>query len=1032
MLPEILTLKNFISYREKTTLDFTKFHIALISGANGHGKSSLLDAITFSLFTMARGVEGNKKGMGDLVTNGENSLSVNFRFFQGGEHYSVTRTFDKIRNASNVLLEVERDGQFVNISENSIRETDEKIREILRMNYETFVTSSFILQGRSDYFTSMPETEKIEVLREALLLNVYEKAREKAREKIRDLQVKKEEAERSITEISEELLKKDEVIRNLKEKESIKEKIDSELEIFKSKLFKLQEDIAKREALRSKQNELQKAFERTKKSILDKENSLSYVDNSLNELCLLIDKKEKISASYTELIKAEEVFNNLFETKLKVDALKNRRNEILAKIDKERSNLIEKLKLKEKAKNDVSESIKETENEIKQIEVELNNQKNEINNLNSEIETIAKKLNELQKIYDESLKKKSIKELTLSNKLSIEKIRREREESIKKQLSEKYEELKRVLSNLEKIDLEFLESELSKKEKAYSNLLSENAEAEAKLNELKKGENEISFQISTFNRHIKEIDEKVDLLNTGEGNCPLCGSPLDEAHRSEILKDLIKERNEVEVKLEGFKISLDEIKTGISKIKLTDSQTLQERVKEVEALRGKLEQKSKEKEYLVGIEKNLKDSIYDLESYLGKLLTEEEESLLKEYTMKLNELENIEEEIEEIKRNIDDTKKINEELNTRKEKLSISISGLTARLEKDKANIVKQTKDLNEIDVEISEIKGMLASEDFIKPHKDELLEVEEKLKSIQFDETAFNEAKSKRDSLKNVRKEYEALRDAETRIESLRNNRKVLIEEIGNLKKDLEEDKKSIDNVSKELETFLNIDAMLDTTNSAIKEKEKSQKQIAEDLIRLQEALKRISEKEGEKIKKEVFIKESENNLKMLNVIDNMFSKEGIPIAVIRSVLPEIENLSNNLLMRMSNGSMQLKFNTMRDTKSGEKTTLEINVYDNGERRRYELFSGGEQFRINLAIRIGISLFLSQIAKAPLEMLVIDEGFGSQDDTGKERILSEINSIKDQFKKVLVITHMGDIKESFPYEIRVVKDAHGSKLFVV
>jgi len=133
-----------------------------------------------------------------------------------------------------------------------------------------------------------------------------------------------------------------------------------------------------------------------------------------------------------------------------------------------------------------------------------------------------------------------------------------------------------------------------------------------------------------------------------------------------------------------------------------------------------------------------------------------------------------------------------------------------------------------------------------------------------------------------------------------------------------------------------------------------------------------------------------------------------------------------------MTNGNMQVKFSTVKSGKGGDKNTFDIDVYDMGERRRYELFSGGEQFRINLAIRIGISLFLSSLSGAVLEMLVIDEGLGSQDETGKERIIKEIGSIKDKFKKILVVTHIGDVKESFEYEIRVVKDAHTSRLFVV
>src|SRR2546428_2018 len=54
MIPIRLKLSGFLSYRDPVELDFTAFTLACISGANGAGKSSLLDAITWALFGQAR------------------------------------------------------------------------------------------------------------------------------------------------------------------------------------------------------------------------------------------------------------------------------------------------------------------------------------------------------------------------------------------------------------------------------------------------------------------------------------------------------------------------------------------------------------------------------------------------------------------------------------------------------------------------------------------------------------------------------------------------------------------------------------------------------------------------------------------------------------------------------------------------------------------------------------------------------------------------------------------------------------------
>ena len=59
----------------------------------------------------------------------------------------------------------------------------------------------------------------------------------------------------------------------------------------------------------------------------------------------------------------------------------------------------------------------------------------------------------------------------------------------------------------------------------------------------------------------------------------------------------------------------------------------------------------------------------------------------------------------------------------------------------------------------------------------------------------------------------------------------------------------------------------------------------------------------------------------------------------------------------------------------------------------------------------------------------MIDEGFGTQDARGRERFLEAINAIQDDFKRVLVVTHIEELKEAFPTRINVVKTVAGSTL---
>jgi len=113
-------------------------------------------------------------------------------------------------------------------------------------------------------------------------------------------------------------------------------------------------------------------------------------------------------------------------------------------------------------------------------------------------------------------------------------------------------------------------------------------------------------------------------------------------------------------------------------------------------------------------------------------------------------------------------------------------------------------------------------------------------------------------------------------------------------------------------------------------------------------------------------------------------------------------------------------------------KETLDIKVTDSSGQRDYEMFSGGEAFRVNFAIRLALSHLLAQRAGARLQTLVIDEGFGSQDADGRQRLIEAINMVKPDFSKIFVITHLEELKDVFPTQIEVEKSASGSRVKVV
>jgi len=165
---------------------------------------------------------------------------------------------------------------------------------------------------------------------------------------------------------------------------------------------------------------------------------------------------------------------------------------------------------------------------------------------------------------------------------------------------------------------------------------------------------------------------------------------------------------------------------------------------------------------------------------------------------------------------------------------------------------------------------------------------------------------------------------------------------------------------------------------------------------------------------------------------LSQAFGKRGVQALLIESAIPDIEDEANRLLTRMTGGRMSVRFETQRQTLKGEtRETLDIHIADERGTRNYELYSGGEKFRVNFAIRIALSKLLAHRAGVRLQTLVIDEGFGSQDTEGRTRLVQAIDAVKDDFVRILVITHIEELRDAFPVRIDVWKTPEGSQFEV-
>ena len=191
----------------------------------------------------------------------------------------------------------------------------------------------------------------------------------------------------------------------------------------------------------------------------------------------------------------------------------------------------------------------------------------------------------------------------------------------------------------------------------------------------------------------------------------------------------------------------------------------------------------------------------------------------------------------------------------------------------------------------------------------------------------------------------------------------------------------------------------------------------LSEDIAKAKDGLPKINES----------ISELAQRLEDVRELIVAYGDKGIKALLIDQMLPSITKEANNVLSLLSDGRFTLEMTTLKETKKGDEVeTLDILLYKDGIRDRYENLSGGEKFKVNFSLRIGLSKYLSEAADTRLDTLVIDEGFGSQDYTGRLNALRAIQAVSDRFGLILVITHFNDIQKAFDYEIETHKDVEG------
>ena len=343
-------------------------------------------------------------------------------------------------------------------------------------------------------------------------------------------------------------------------------------------------------------------------------------------------------------------------------------------------------------------------------------------------------------------------------------------------------------------------------------------------------------------------------------------------------------------------------------------------------------------------------------------------------------------------------------------------------------------KELEEGQAQLTTLLASLATENFAGSEQTELKQLDQGIETLGYDDAARTDAYSRVQALQPFLEKFQQLSDAETNLpreeESAAQTQDMLLRRKKELTELEEQHQADTEGVS-----------WLPQWEAASRKAEETQKGLE---FQQQEGISRRGNLAGQLERARVLEREiAEGSARLSELLVDqdiyqelvtVFGRQGVQAMLVETVVPRLEDEANLLLGRMTDNRMHLQLETQRERRSGRGEpieTLEIRVSDELGPRSYEMYSGGEAFRVNLALRIALSKVLAQRMGVPLPTLFIDEGFGTQDAAGRERILDVIGAIQDDFDKIIVITHLDELKDVFPVRIEVQKEDLGSTFWL-
>ncbi|MBW4538135.1 MAG: AAA family ATPase [Myxacorys chilensis ATA2-1-KO14] len=1049
MIPQSLTLRNFLSYLD-ATLDFRGLHTACVCGANGAGKSSLLEAISWAIWGESRATSED-----DVIHVGAKEAKVEFIFSIHQQTYRILRSRHRSQGVSLEFQSQDSTGtHFRSLTAKTIRATQQLIFDHLKLDYDTFVNSAYLRQGRADEFMLKRPAERKQILADLLKLQQYDDLAEQAKDQSRQFKGQVELLERNLARVEDQLQQRDAIAQERTQLELALQHLQAEQAARAEHLQHLQARQHQRQHYQQQLTWQQQQQRHLTQDCQRLQKELAQAEQQRQSLGTLLGQEGAIVAGHEhwQTLQAQE---ETLAAKSQAHQVAQSQRQHYQQQQTEKLNTLhsqlQQLQTQDAALEEQLQDIERTltkEADIAAGVEQLQQARAQLQTLDQrqlQAMPLIQRRQQLQATLDRASTRLATRLEELRTSLQHLQAQQQRQPNLQRaavEVATRIEALEKLQAYQDQVRDKGLErrafmERLQAQQRGYETqiaeidhkirlLQAENVIAETFVSRSgEAGESELlelrSELTSTLTQTATVTKSKPSsFVQSQFPPCPLCSRPLDEHHwqlvqqkhqeeKQEVLAQLWVVREQLTVSEREIQVLRQEYLEIDQKLKqygqnLERRGQLQEQLQTTVEAQKKLEQLNAE---AIQVDSALKSRAFEqelqqelelLDQSLHQISYDERDHALARGAVdrwRWAEIKFVE---------IKQARKRQEQIAKRQPELRSQISILEQQIEALNHHLAIALADR---DRQLAEIGYNLNQHNAIR--------------------TALRNAQS-------WQLRYQELRQAQQHYPQMQQRLQELAQTLHVRRTDLTTIVHQCQELVHLLEQTPDLTPHIQTLEQQIQQQ---RLQLDQQIVQLGRVQQQQQQQEALSQEYETLVAQLQTARQQSRVYGELaqaFGKNGIQALMIENVLPQLEAATNQILSRLSANQLHVQFVTQRARNAKSKITkametLDILIADAHGTRPYETYSGGEAFRVNFAVRLALARLLSQRSGTALQMLIVDEGFGNQDQDGCDRLIAAINAIAPEFACILTITHMPYFREAFQARIEVTKTQNGSQI---